>query len=500
MSLLFLAPHGALGLTPHCSTSWMACASSTSRTGVSRMVSKGPPGGSRYYAPRAPSKYQRAEGDNEPVDEAKVTKLLNQRAALRSAKNFDDADRVLDMLQAMRVRVSDQARAWYVDGYGGRPSGVFDAPRSGAGTPSMPQGRGSAWPEGRTGPLPRARGYTRVPGDDDRPIDLERVRSLLATRFAMRSARDFDGADRVREELRSLGVTVSDKEMTWKCSGGRRGGWEQRGAGLGDSRRDEGYERRPRYGRRGGGEEVSDERANEKGSAPSARGDGWDGYALVDDGWRSPYETNEWESERGQRGRRGASAQRGGNARDSYGRGVDGGHARGAGRSNGYADARGGARGRYEEERWDDRSPRGPQGQRKPSPRRGEQAKRQREPAAPYTRAADCAAVLGAAELAEIDGLVAERLAAKLRKDFRQADELLRKLEARGVSVSDDARNWRADGQSFIYQYSQEAGARRVDVAAAIKEAEWLIGKRGQARHGMGHPPVMALGRSGPVQ
>ena len=56
--------------------------------------------------------------------------------------------------------------------------------------------------------------YTRVEGDDA-AIDIGRVDDLLSARVGAKRAGDFRMADRIRNELRSLGVAVLDRERQW---------------------------------------------------------------------------------------------------------------------------------------------------------------------------------------------------------------------------------------------------------------------------------------------
>ena len=60
--------------------------------------------------------------------------------------------------------------------------------------------------------------YSRSRGDAH-PIDEERVHSLLAQRLAARMGRMFNDADRLRDELRAIGVEVDDREKTWRVAG-----------------------------------------------------------------------------------------------------------------------------------------------------------------------------------------------------------------------------------------------------------------------------------------
>lgn len=76
---------------------------------------------------------------------------------------------------------------------------------------------------------------------------------------------------------------------------------------------------------------------------------------------------------------------------------------------------------------------------------------------APYQRSAICTATLSEEQSNEVADMVATRVAAKKAKDYKQADALLAQLAKAGVCVSDDAREWRADGGTFAAAYTQEA-------------------------------------------
>jgi len=54
------------------------------------------------------------------------------------------------------------------------------------------------------------------------PSEMEILR-LVAQRESMRQARRFAESDMIREELRSMGVELYDKEKEWRCRDGRRG-------------------------------------------------------------------------------------------------------------------------------------------------------------------------------------------------------------------------------------------------------------------------------------
>ena len=58
--------------------------------------------------------YERAEGDEGEVDVDKVNALIDERAELREARDFDSADAVRDELIDMGVTVLDNDMVWYI--------------------------------------------------------------------------------------------------------------------------------------------------------------------------------------------------------------------------------------------------------------------------------------------------------------------------------------------------------------------------------------------------
>ena len=64
--------------------------------------------------------------------------------------------------------------------------------------------------------------YERDP-NDVASVDVARVEDLIAERIDCRYARDFEGADAIRAELKqSHGVIVNDRERLWFVDNGRR--------------------------------------------------------------------------------------------------------------------------------------------------------------------------------------------------------------------------------------------------------------------------------------
>ncbi|CAJ1347429.1 unnamed protein product [Effrenium voratum] len=64
----------------------------------------------------------------------------------------------------------------------------------------------------------RSDSRSRSAGDD-----ADRIQDLVDERQAARRDRDFDKADRMREELKDMGVRVDDTQLTWTGRGGVTG-------------------------------------------------------------------------------------------------------------------------------------------------------------------------------------------------------------------------------------------------------------------------------------
>jgi len=101
----------------------------------------------------------------------------------------------------------------------------------------------------------RSRGRGGGGGDD------AKIQALVDERTSCRRSRDFDTADRIRNELRDMGVNIDDTSDTWtgpggssgSTSGGAKGGGKGGGGGRGDFDDRRGRRSRSRSRGRGGG-------------------------------------------------------------------------------------------------------------------------------------------------------------------------------------------------------------------------------------------------------
>lgn len=121
-------------------------------------------------------------GECDP-DMARTKALVQQREHARSLKDFDRADDIRNELKAMGVEVYDKEKMWRA--------------KSGA------SGVVIGW-RGNEG-----------------PTDLE-IATLVVQREKARQSTDFATADMIRDELRTVGIEIYDKDKLWKSKDGRQ--------------------------------------------------------------------------------------------------------------------------------------------------------------------------------------------------------------------------------------------------------------------------------------
>jgi hypothetical protein len=137
--------------------------------------------------------YRRMEGDDAPVDLARVNELLSLRVCAKRAGDFRAADRMRNELRSLGVAVLDREREWHViggDGMG-RPDGGSEPYGGYGGAHNMSERFGETGHD-----------YRR---DDDGTVNVDesRVNEMLAARLHARLNRDFVAADRLRDQVRS---------------------------------------------------------------------------------------------------------------------------------------------------------------------------------------------------------------------------------------------------------------------------------------------------------
>ena len=327
-------------------------------------------------------------------------------------------------------------------------------------------------------PLLRVVRYTREEGDTA-PIDEAEVNEMLFQRSQHRQDRNFDEADAIQRQLSSMGVTVYDRERKWFVGYGGRGGGGQmdggRGRGRGRGGFQDGYQRRVgqrtlEYTREAGDRYAVDvaavvalieERSAMRLSRDFAGADRLRDELKAVHGVYLQDKDLKWYVGSGERARDRDLYER---SDDRYERGNGPAYERGS--ASGYERSRAGRgyeRKPYETQREDGRGVlydrTSSSVERRQMGKRERQAATRAAKAEPYVRSpADSSEGLAAAEVGEVQELVDERLQAKLSRDFERADELLATLKARGVTISDDRRLWRADGKRFPTHTYAELG------------------------------------------
>lgn len=101
---------------------------------------------------------------------------------------------------------------------------------------------------------------------------------------------------------------------------------------------------------------------------------------------------------------------------------------------------------------------------------------------APYSRSAACTATISPDQLADIAASMGTRLEAKQQKRYSDADAILADLSKLRVCVSDERREWRADGGTFAAEYMREDGDDASIDASVVDEVIGLLQTRALAK------------------
>jgi len=153
-----------------------------------------------------------------------ICRLVCLRERLRKDKDFAEADKVRVKLNGHGVHLDDKGRSWKcsTDGSSGRIPTYADL-ETGQDDVMLASDDAS----GVTGDSHHTGVSTGeaavVFSDEDDDVTIQ-IKQLVASRERARANKQFEEADRLREELKGLGVDLQDKEKLWSQSGsGRRG-------------------------------------------------------------------------------------------------------------------------------------------------------------------------------------------------------------------------------------------------------------------------------------
>jgi len=158
-------------------------------------------------APRAPRVYYRDFGDEDfacvdgnmqvkKIDEAVVQALVDERAVLRAARDYEAADAIKKRILDMGVTIVDTVgrEAWYVTPRKLRAGAKQEAANT-------------------------DHGYARTGGPSPNEAYLVVIDGMLAERLDAKFNGDFVRADELLAAMSALGVSVSDTLLQWRGDG-----------------------------------------------------------------------------------------------------------------------------------------------------------------------------------------------------------------------------------------------------------------------------------------
>ena len=237
-----------------CLSAWSLCARSGNLAGPDFFS---PPTGHLValgFTPGAPPPPPGAPGAPPPepagatISNADLILKLQARAEAKARRDFGTSDAIRSELEKHGIRMTDSSHTWSAtDGRSGSTVGpdflnAHSAGAYGGGAPGPYSGAGPYGPPpGPHGPPPPPGAPPgAMPGAPPLPggLSTEALLQKLAEREAARIGRDYMKSDAMREELRTLGVTVDDRLKTFTCTDGRTGTVTRNG----------GYLNQPQYG------------------------------------------------------------------------------------------------------------------------------------------------------------------------------------------------------------------------------------------------------------
>jgi len=128
--------------------------------------------------------------------------LVWQREQARIAKDWALADGLREQLTTRGVQLFDKTNSW----------------KSGDGR----TGRIPSHKEVESGQLDGPPPNAILPAADDDPATAH-IKELVQTREQARAAKDFAKSDQIRDELKSMGIELQDKDKMWKSKDGKAG-------------------------------------------------------------------------------------------------------------------------------------------------------------------------------------------------------------------------------------------------------------------------------------
>lgn len=147
------------------------------------------------------------ERSRSPRGSEEIVELVYSREQARYAKDWARADQLRDQLSALGVTLFDKTNQWKAtDGRSGHIPTFSEL-------------------EASNGAPPPVREAVEEPAEESPPLDdaEAQIRHLIQLREQARAAKDFAQSDRLRDELKDMGVELLDKEKLWRTKTGLQG-------------------------------------------------------------------------------------------------------------------------------------------------------------------------------------------------------------------------------------------------------------------------------------
>jgi len=161
------------------------------------------------------------DADNSNVDTATIDSLIAERLQYRKTGRFDEADAIRDeLLNAHGVMICDKDRTWRTgcsaSGSGSKwmSGGTMKGPRQGGGREQRQQRRPRDF-----GPYGHDYSLSREAGPNTSSLDDEEIHNLIRERMECKFNRDYFTADTIQQQLLDAGVVVHDGFKEWRADG-----------------------------------------------------------------------------------------------------------------------------------------------------------------------------------------------------------------------------------------------------------------------------------------
>lgn len=161
----------------------------------------------------------------------KIDLLIRERERARRNRNWSTGDAIREQLRAYGVQLFDRDREWRCTADGRR--GVYDCTSDRLNSSTLYGGIGSRRTTTATAGLEVSGPTVSATGTDDEcvitepssasDISVDEIRKKIAEREKARKKKEWVEADRIRDDLKSKGVDLFDKDKEWRSKFGVRG-------------------------------------------------------------------------------------------------------------------------------------------------------------------------------------------------------------------------------------------------------------------------------------